>query len=50
MTGLACALISVLVVVNVFMVVEVGLTGSSKEIAKTTLMIKTLFIVMKLFI
>ena len=39
-----------LVVANVFMVVEVGHTSSTKEIAETTEIIKTLFIEIKLFI
>jgi hypothetical protein len=39
-----------LVVANVFMVVEVGPASTAKEIAETTEIIKTLFIIIKLFI
>jgi len=43
-------LINKLVVANVFMFVEVGPTSTTKEIAETTEIIKTLFIGIKLFI
>ena len=46
---MTCALINKLVVANVFMVVEVGPTSTTKEIAETAEIIKT-FIVVKLFI